>query len=223
MSFQDMSFADNPDPRCPVVLALDTSASMGECYPGDQAPPISELNEGLEHLVLELHKDPLALRRVEIAIVTFGSSVEVAADFATADHIVLPTLEPSGTTAMGGAIDKALDLIDARKTIYKNNGIPYYRPWLMMITDGLPTDDWGPAAERVRKAELDKRVAFFPVGVHEADFTVLDKLGTRKALKLRGLRFTELFVWLSASQSRVSASNPGEAVALPTTSGWAEV
>ena len=32
-------FADNPEPRCPVILLLDTSASM-------QGGPITELNEG---------------------------------------------------------------------------------------------------------------------------------------------------------------------------------
>ena len=43
MAEEQALFADNPDPRCPVVLLLDTSASMlGE--------PIRELNQGVQTL-----------------------------------------------------------------------------------------------------------------------------------------------------------------------------
>jgi uncharacterized protein YegL len=66
-------------------------------------------------------------------------------------------------------------------------------------------------------------VAFFPVAIEGADLETLGRLGTRAPLKLRGMAFDELFAWLSASQSRVSASNPGDAVALPAPTGWAEV
>lgn len=223
MTFEDLSFADNPDPRCPVVLVLDCSQSMGEVRPGASEPPIAALNGGLDTLVASLHADSLARRRAEIAVVTFGESVEVAAEFATVDNLVLPTLTPAGLTPLGEALGKALDLVEERKRTYRANGVSYYRPWVLLITDGMPTDDWRPVAERMRKAEAAKSVAFFPVGIDGADFSVLDALGTRSGLKLKGMAFGELFVWLSASQSRVSASNPGDAVALPTPVGWAEV
>jgi len=38
--FDAAGFADNPEPRCPCLLLLDTSGSM-------QGRPISELNAGL--------------------------------------------------------------------------------------------------------------------------------------------------------------------------------
>lgn len=223
MSFADFDFADNPDPRCPVALVLDCSGSMGEPLTAGQPAPIDALNDGLDVLVRELHRDPLARRRVEVSIVTFGSAVHVASDFATVDHLTLPQLTPSGVTPMGEAITTALDKLDERKRSYRANGIAYYRPWLLLITDGLPTDDLTAARERLAAAEAGKQVAFFPVGIDGADFDVLATLGTRKPMKLRGLAFDELFQWLSASQSRVSASNPGDGVALPAPDGWAEV
>ena len=38
---------------------------------------------------------------------------------------------------------------------------------------------------------------------------------TQRAMKLDGLKFKDLFVWLSQSQKRVSGSKPGEQTALP--------
>ena len=62
-----------------------------------------------------------------------------------------------------------------------------------------------------------------PTTALQGNLETLGRLGTRAPLKLRGMAFDELFAWLSASQSRVSASNPGDAVALPAPTGWAEV
>ena len=56
-----LEFADNPEPRCPCVLLLDTSKSMS----GDR---IAALNQGLQAFRDEIMKDPLARQRSGAAI-----------------------------------------------------------------------------------------------------------------------------------------------------------
>lgn len=222
-NFDEIEFSDSPDPRCPVVLVLDCSSSMIEPRPGETVTPLDALNSGLDTLVTELNRDPLAKRRVELSVVTYGSEVTPATSFATVDNLILPTLAPSGVTSTGKAVVEALNALDARKKVYKENGVQYYRPWILLITDGLSTDDISEAAERVKKAEASKSLAFFAVGVEGADMTALGRISSREPLMLAGMKFEELFVWLSASQSSVSASNPGETVPLPSPAGWMEV
>jgi uncharacterized protein YegL len=204
-------FVDNPDPRCPCVLLLDKSGSM-------TGTPIAELNGGLRAFEEELKRDPLACRRVEIAIVSFGP-VTCDVEFAPTENFVAPTLQAGGDTPMGEAILVGLDLIDKRKQVYRQHGVAYYRPWVFLITDGAPTDEWQEAAERVHLAERDRKLAFFAVGVEGANFDVLSRISVRTPLKLKGLNFRELFVWLSASLAEVSRSRPGDQVALPPP-GW---
>jgi uncharacterized protein YegL len=50
----------------------------------------------------------------------------------------------------------------------------------------------------------------------------LAEIAVRPPLKLDGLKFVELFVWLSQSQKRVSASKVGEQTGLPPV-GWTSV
>jgi len=214
-----VEFAENPEPRCPCVLLLDTSGSM-------QGEPIEALNQGLLSLKDELVKNSLASRRVEVAIVTFDSQVNVVQDFVTADQFNPPILTAQGLTTMGAGIHKALDMVQERKSLYRANGIAYYRPWIFMITDGEPQGEQDQvveqAAQRVQGDEANKRVAFFSVGVENANMTRLNQLAIRTPLKLRGLNFVEMFVWLSASMAAVSHSKVDEQVALPPI-GWGSV
>ena len=210
-----VTFADNPEPRCPCLLLLDSSGSMS-------GKPIAELNAGLRAFKEELESDSLAVKRVEVAIVTFGP-VNVVNDFNTAQNFVIPTLDAGGDTPMGEAIKQGIDLIKKRKNEYKTNGISFYRPWIFLITDGAPTAEWTRAASAIREGEAGKSFAFFAVGVQNADMNILKQISVREPLKLQGLKFRELFQWLSNSMKSVSRSNPGDKIQLTPPSGWSEL
>ncbi|MGO4479772.1 VWA domain-containing protein [Massilia sp. 2TAF26] len=215
ISFGAAEFASNPEPRCPCILLLDVSGSMS-------GQPIAELNAGLSVFKDELAADSLAMKRVEVALVTFGP-VRVEAPFQSAESFYPPTLSSQGDTPMGEAIRQAIQLVDNRKQEYRANGISYYRPWIFLITDGGPTDEWKSAAAAVREGEAAKKFAFFAVGVKGANMDVLSQISTRTPMSLEGLKFRELFTWLSSSLQRVSQSTPGTEVKLDAPTGWASV
>jgi uncharacterized protein YegL len=212
-----VEFAENPEPRCPCVLLLDTSGSM-------QGEKIEALNQGLRTFKDDLRRDALAVKRVEVAVVTFDSEVRAVQDFVTVDQFEPPTLAAQGQTFMGSAIHQALDLIETRKELYRTQGIDYYRPWVFMITDGEPQGEPGgvvqQAARRVKADEEAKHVVFFAVGVGNANMTRLDEIAVRTPVKLRGLDFVEMFIWLSRSMGAVASSQTtDDQVALPPP-GW---
>ncbi|HAN6256139.1 TPA: VWA domain-containing protein [Escherichia coli] len=215
ITFATSDFASNPEPRCPCILLLDVSGSMN-------GRPINELNAGLVTFRDELLADPLALKRVELGIVTFGP-VHVEQPFTSAANFFPPILFAQGDTPMGAAITKALDMVEERKREYRANGISYYRPWIFLITDGAPTNEWQAAANKVFRGEEDKKFAFFTIGVQGADMKTLAQISVRQPLPLQGLQFRELFSWLSSSLRSVSRSTPGTEVVLEAPKGWTSV
>lgn len=226
-----VEFAENPEPRCAVALLLDTSGSM-------QGQRIAELNAGLRAFDRSLKADPLAALRVEVSVVAFGGRPrvldvrssggnEMPADadraFVTIDAFDPPELVAGGETPMGAAVRLGLDLVRARKALYRQNAIDYFRPWMFLISDGHPTDrGWEGAADDARAEEARKGVSFYAVGVGGADMKKLARFSDqRPPLRLKGLAFEELFQWLSKSLSAVSQSRPGDQAPLPPV-GWAE-
>ena len=218
MSLEEIiKFAKNPEPRCPVVLLLDTSGSMS-------GQPINELNAGVAIFKQEVQKDEKARLRVEVAIITIrDEQPQLVQPFVTINEFNPQTLTTSGRTPMGQAIELALDQVEAFKKNCKEIGISYYQPWVVLITDGDPTDDWQNAAQRVKKATDTDKLCFFAIGVSNANMDILKQIApsTTPPMMLDGLKFKELFRWLSDSMERVSISKIGEQVDLPSISGWA--
>lgn len=209
----------NPEPRCPCLLLLDRSGSM-------EGEKIKQLNAGLRMFLAELGKDPLALLRVELACVTFGGDVRVLQPFGPVAGFEPPTLTAGGNTPLGAAVLTGDKLLTGRKAEYKAGGVDHLRSLIFMVTDGKPTEDsviTDAAADRIHRGEELQEFAFFPVGVEGADMGRLAAISVRKPKKLRGLAFSEMFIWLSKSLSQVSRSRVGDKVQPPCTDGWSEV
>lgn len=215
--FIDAELAENPEPRCPCLLLLDTSASMS-------GSPINELNEALRVFKNELIADSMTAKRVEVAVITFGP-VELISDFVAANRFQPPDLQAKGDTPLGKAVAVGVELLKERKQILRENGIDLYRPWIFLITDGEPTDDWRGAHQLILQGEEHKSFLFFALAVNNARLDILKQISVREPLRLKGIQFRPLFRWLSDSLKAVSYSNPGDRVGLPDYKpyGWADV
>lgn len=209
---------DNPTPRCPVALVLDTSGSMS-------GQPIDQLNAGIQLFLDEVKRDDLARWSVDLAVYTAGGSVDCIQPFIGVEQIAgFVPLDASGGTPLGQATRMALDDLEARKRAYSDTGVPYYQPWLVLISDGAPGDTWEDAAQRAKALSAQRKLVSLPIGVQGADLEVLSQFSSKPAVALDGLKFRELFQWLSASMARVSASTSSDAsVQLSSMDSWGSV
>lgn len=216
---------ENPTPRVPICLCLDCSPSMSGkpelgAPPDTIGVPIDELNDGVRLFFNTIKNDEIAKYSAEIAIVAFSGVAELVLDFNYIENVEVPTLEldlKRGGTSIGEAVRLAIDALERRKQEYKHAGVDYYQPWLILMTDGYPTDDSHiPISQKIKSLVLDKKLVVFPIGIGSgSDMDVLKMFSpTRPPLRLKGLNFREFFEWLSQSVSRVSQSTPSEKVKL---------
>ncbi|MGN8837418.1 vWA domain-containing protein [Mitsuokella jalaludinii] len=239
---------DNPTPRVPVVLCLDTSGSMNAVdgddvhYTGETVfsdgrmwniveggtTRLEQLRDGINMFLQDIREDDLAQFAAEVCIVTFDSQARCLVDFSTVDHLNdIPELEANEDTHMGEGVNLALDLLEKRKKEYKEKGVDYYQPWLVLMTDGEANGDQSElerAIERTNTLIQNKKLTIFPIGIgEEAGMQTLAKFSPKRSpLRLKKLKFREFFAWLSDSVSRTSQSMPGESVHLDTEAikGW---
>lgn len=215
----DMS---NPAPRCPVVLLLDISGSM--C-----GTPISELNNGLRQFIRETSQDEVASMSVELEIITFDSQAQVLVPFSPITEVSerCADLKASGLTSMGQALELADKDLKQQRKLYRQNGISAYRPWVILMTDGGPNDNWqGPAQSMKMQGERGD-ITFLGIEIGDrCDHDTLCQIvpDVPGPIKLKGLKFRQFFKWLTDSLNSVSASALSEQnnVQLPDASPWVD-
>lgn len=211
---------NNYEQKCLCVLVLDVSGSMA-------GNPIDQLNQGLKDFQKELQNDFVAAQRIEVAIVTFSSTVDTVLQPKLSADFEMPILKSSGSTKLVDGVRMAINIVEQRKAWYRSTGQTYYRPWIMLITDGEPDSDQdivGLSSEIKTKVD-NKGFMFYTVGVEGYNHSKLSQIchPATPPMPLKGLAFKDLFKWLSASITMVSKSSDGQNLQLPPAGGWAQI
>ena len=243
---------ENPTPRVPICCVLDASGSMSEVVGGDFVSTgrtiekdgkiwdivsggvtrLNEMNQGLGVFFKALENDQIARYSAEISIVAFAGDAEMVLDFMPLDNIPKNiSIEEADLddTSIGKGVSLALELLDRRKAEYKEAGVDYFQPWLVLMTDGKPVNDdsYIKVSRIVSDRVNQKKLVVFPISVGpEADMDILALFSPAfTPLKLKELKFKEFFNWLASSVSAISQSTPGENIKLDIEGikGWAEI
>lgn len=207
LKIQSDELVDNPSARLPVCVALDTSYSM-------DGAPLRELQFSIEAFFDAVRTDEMARITADIALLKYGGTVENLSPFSSVDSQPRVQLIASGDTPMGGAILQSLQLLEDRKRELSHMGVDYYQPWLVLLTDGLPTDpgDLRSAYGKCRNLIESGKLTVLSIAIgDDADMRVLEDFSSSgRALRIGHTDLKPFFQWLSKSITVVSMSNPGE-------------
>lgn len=210
---------DNYEQKCLCVLVVDISGSMS-------GEPMNQLNKGLQEFHKEVIADFVASQRLEVSLVTFGSSVLCIQEPNLVNNFQMPTLATYGSTKLVDGVRLAMDVVENRKRWYKETGQNYYRPMIVLITDGEPDGDQDlmGLSNEVSSKVASKNFMFYSLGVRGYNHQKLNQIcSTPPPLPLDGYKFSEFFKWLSNSIGIITKSTEGEVLMLPPVSDWTQI
>lgn len=216
MSF-NVETPENFEQKCLCVLVLDVSGSMS-------GEPINQLNRGIKTFHEEIQADSTASNRLEICLIEFSSDVNVLVEPSLVENFTMPYLITKGTTKLVDGVREAIQKVAERKSWYKSTSQKYYRPWIILMTDGGPDSDQDVdgLANEIKNGASNKSFFFFAVGVQGANMDVLNKISSPEMppAHLEGLKFSDFFKWLSASMTTVTGSKDGDTINMPSPASW---
>lgn len=163
---------DTREPRLPFVFLVDTSGSMMASIKNN---PIEQVKAFLNSLP-ETFDVPYA-PYVDLSVISFSHTAKVERDFMPITVQKEISLEAEGPSATGEAICLAYHNIKQQLRYYMERGIQCYRPVVLMLTDGMPTDNIDYATQEIVNGQ-NKKIRFVSMGITGCDEHTLSKLSS---------------------------------------------
>ena len=117
----------------PIIVLADTSGSM------EGADKIGALNAALKEMIDSLAKESRLRADIHVGILTFGGTVKQHLPLTSAQVVpTLAELKADGATPMGEAFRLVHSWLEDKNLIPSRA----YRPVIILLSDGQPTDDW---------------------------------------------------------------------------------
>ncbi len=200
----------------PVILLADVSGSMG------MDGKIQALNHAV-HEMIEAFQDESDLRaEIHVSVITFGGQSRVHLPLGPARDCSWSEVGASGGTPMGTAFDLARQMVEDRAAVPSRA----YRPTIVLVSDGQPTDVWEQPLQALLSSERGGKAFRMALAVGaDADHAVLQSFladpesRVYAADEARQIRQFFQLVTMSVS-SRSRSANPNSAPGSLPNDGW---
>ncbi|MCS6915426.1 MAG: VWA domain-containing protein [Myxococcales bacterium] len=195
----------------PVILLADISGSMGS------DGKINALNTAVQEMLSAFAEEDTGRAEIHVAIVTFGGSASLHIPLQPARQVRWTPMQANGGTPLGAALNLVTDLIEDREKVPSRA----YRPSIVLVSDGMPTDEWREPLARLLSAERAKKAQRFALGIGaDADHNVLQEfLADPEARVLQAHEAREIrkfFRWVTMSvTSRSRSLQPNQVANVP--------
>ena len=198
----------------PVILMLDTSGSM------QVGGKIDVLNKAVREMLSDFAEEDSASAEIHVAAVTFGRTAQWHLNLTPADQVLdqWEDLQAAGKTPLGGAIKLVQDALEDKETIPSRA----YRPTIILVSDGIPTDDWGAAIAEFLGSDRAMKASRFSMGIGDevktSENSVLqqfigNKDGARVFLAHEATQMQKFFKFVTMTvTTRTRSTNPNTIV-----------
>lgn len=160
-----------------VILVIDSSGSMSEVTASGRTC-IAEALEGAARLRELACEDGRLRSCMDMGVILFNDVTEILQTMRPVSEVQSIRSVAAGCTAMGAAVETAVEMADEWRRLYqKMKGVQPYKPRIVLLSDGLPTDEVERAARLVCEHESQGLLHFISLGCGDFDSATLHKFG----------------------------------------------
>lgn len=198
----------------PVIVLADVSGSMKE------NGKIDALNDAVAEMIATFAEEDDTRAEIHVSVIVFGDGgASIHKPLRPARETRWEPLSAEGRTPMGEAFNLARAMVEDRETVPSRA----YRPTLVLVSDGVPTDDWSTPLAALLKSERASKATRFAMGIgadadHEtlAAFLANDEGRVFEAHEARDIK--NFFRWVTMSVTiRSRSANPNSVVMVEPT------
>lgn len=185
----------------PVILLADVSGSMAV------DGKIDALNGAVAEMQAAFAEEEDEHVEIHLAVVTFGGTATLHVPLAPASDVRWTPMQAGGRTPLGAALDIATDLIEDRDRVPSRA----YRPTVVLVSDGLPNDEWEAPLQRLLTSERAGKAERFALGIGaDADHDMLRRFLNDPEGRIfeahEGREIRKFFRWVTMSVTSRSRS-----------------
>lgn len=192
----------------PVILLADVSGSMSA------DGKIDVLNTAVAEMVAAFAEEDDSRAEIHVAVVTFGGEASLHAPLQPAKQLRWSPMRASGRTPMGAALDIVTNMLEDSQKVPSRA----YRPTIVLVSDGLPNDDWKGPLARLLGSDRAKKAQRFALAIgadahHDVLRAYLDSSEGRVFAAHEAREIRKFFRWVTMSvTSRSRSAQPNLAV-----------
>ena len=147
--------------RLPVIVLADVSGSMSV------EGKIETLNRALREMLKSFQDEDDVRAKIYVSVVTFNGNVATLHQpLLIADEVIWEDMIAAGRTPMGSAFSLVKEMLEDKEQIASRD----YRPTLVLVSDGIPTDDWRSPLQELLNSDRASKAVRLAMGIGaEAD------------------------------------------------------
>jgi uncharacterized protein YegL len=158
----------------PVYFAIDVSGSMA-------GQSLGSVERALLDFADELAASPILGDTVRVAIVKFSDHAELVLQLSDLTEVrSIPRLHASGATSLGALFILLERQIPADVRRLRLDGLNVFRPLVLLVTDGNPTDNWRNAYESF---DLTAKANLIVIAHEEVDDRIIGEMRTLRTYR----------------------------------------
>ena len=174
-----------------VVILIDHSESV--------ATHIVTINNALHDYYQEILEDDVLSQRIEMAVVSCNPELGIIQQPSLVENFTMPFIGVSRKTNLIAGVQMAIGIVKQRMQFYRENGIPYKRPWIIILSNGMADTEMSNINLKqivdIRHDTISNNNSFIqPISISDdAQMDFFEMISTANAINIKDVQFSFFF------------------------------